>query len=365
MRIAVIGGSVGGLFAAVLLRQAGHDVIVLERSRGGLAGRGAGLVAQEEVYRILASMGRPEVAAVGVVARDRITLDRAGTVVDRQAHPQTQMSWDALYTALRDAFGDEGYRLDAQVSEVHVSEAEARIGLADGSSVVADLVIGADGIGSTIRKSFVQVLPGPRYAGYVAWRFLLPEEDLPVAAELLSGRFSFFHMPGGQALGYLVAGPAGETAPGARRYNCVWYRQVNDLPTLLTDRHGRRHPFSLAPGAVADDVRGRLVEEAAALLPAQFAAVVAAEPSPFVQAIFDMETPTMTEGPLALLGDAAFVVRPHTAMGVAKAAGDAMALASALAEHPLERALASYDVERRRVGKAIANYGRRLGASLG
>jgi 2-polyprenyl-6-methoxyphenol hydroxylase-like FAD-dependent oxidoreductase len=62
---------------------------------------------------------------------------------------------------------------------------------------------------------------------------------------------------------------------------------------------------------------------------------------------------------LALLGDAAFVVRPHTAMGVSKAAGDALAQAD-----DLVTALAAYDEIRRVVGNEIAAHGRRLGASF-
>ena len=86
---------------------------------------------------------------------------------------------------------------------------------------------------------------------------------------------------------------------------------------------------------------------------------------PFVQAIFDFETPRMANGRLALLGDAAFVVRPHTAMGVAKAAGDAIALRRLLSSSSLVAALQSYDIERSKVGTTIAAYGRRLGATLG
>jgi 2-polyprenyl-6-methoxyphenol hydroxylase-like FAD-dependent oxidoreductase len=72
----------------------------------------------------------------------------------------------------------------------------------------------------------------------------------------------------------------------------------------------------------------------------------------------------MTNGRLALLGDAAFVGRPHTAMGVAKAAGDAMALSSALSKAPLKEALEAYERERLPVGAEIAAYGRRLAERL-
>jgi 2-polyprenyl-6-methoxyphenol hydroxylase-like FAD-dependent oxidoreductase len=75
---------------------------------------------------------------------------------------------------------------------------------------------------------------------------------------------------------------------------------------------------------------------------------------PFVQAIFDYETPAMVAGRLALLGDRAFVVRPHTAMGVAKAARDALALRRLLAAQPLGEALAAYALDRMPIGQAIA-----------
>lgn len=73
----------------------------------------------------------------------------------------------------------------------------------------------------------------------------------------------------------------------------------------------------------------------------------AAEDRPSIQGIFDYEAPRMVKGPIALIGDAAFVVRPHTAMGVSKAAGDVMALQRHLAaEDGLDRALAAFERER-------------------
>ena len=65
MRIGIVGGSLGGLFAAALLRADGHEVHVFERAEGGLAGRGAGLVAQHEVFEILRRLGTESIARVG------------------------------------------------------------------------------------------------------------------------------------------------------------------------------------------------------------------------------------------------------------------------------------------------------------
>lgn len=368
LRVAIAGGSLGGLFAAILLRQDGHEVRVFERSAGGLEGRGAGLVPQREVFDILRAIGAEEVVKVGVVARDRITLDRAGGIAHRQVTPQMQLSWDYLYSAVRARLGDADYRLGRAVSHAAQAEAGAVLHFADGSSEAADLVLGADGIGSVVRPVVTAQPSLNRYAGYVAWRGLVPEDALPpAAADGLLDRFAFFMMPGSHILGYSVTGPGGDMQRGARRYNWVWYRRIAeaDLARVLTDGEGRTHPFSLAPGQMPAQGAAGLRADAQRLLPPAFAAAVAAEPTPFVQAIFDYEAPRMATGFMALLGDAAFVVRPHTAMGVAKAAGDALALRRHLRDLPLELALAAYDRERRPAGAAIAAYGQRLGAELG
>jgi 2-polyprenyl-6-methoxyphenol hydroxylase-like FAD-dependent oxidoreductase len=206
------------------------------------------------------------------------------------------------------------------------------------------------------------------YAGYVAWRGLIPETALPAeTATVLSERFAFYHPRGSQMLGYLVPGPGGETAPGQRRYNWVWYRQAAEglaLDRWLTGNDGRLREYSVARGEVPARLRDELVAAAHDLLPTPFAAAVESEPTPSIQAIFDYESTRMVRDRVALLGDAAFVVRPHTAMGVAKAAGDAMALVAALGRLPLEKALFVYEAERLAEGHRIAVYGRELGRPL-
>ncbi|MBP2301851.1 FAD binding domain-containing protein [Azospirillum picis] len=368
LRVRIAGGSVGGLFAAALLRRDGHDVRLYERSSGGLAGRGAGLVGQRDLFALLREVGCEHVADVGVVAWERIFLDRAGTIGHLQRTPQTQISWDHLFRTMRSKVEDGDYVPGRAVRAVEQDADGARLLFEDGGSEEADLVIGADGLGSVVRGAVAGDGSRNVYAGYVAWRGLIPEREVPPEAAVLMNRFAFYEMPRSHALGYLVAGPGGETEAGSRRYNWVWYRPVGeaDLPATLTAADGRRHPFSLAPGQVPPEAAALLRADAAALLPTPFAAVVAAEPRPFVQAIFDYEPPVMASGRVALLGDAAFVVRPHTAMGVAKAAGDALALRRALARHGgVAEALRAYDEERHPANAAIAAYGRRLGATLG
>jgi 2-polyprenyl-6-methoxyphenol hydroxylase-like FAD-dependent oxidoreductase len=133
---------------------------------------------------------------------------------------------------------------------------------------------------------------------------------------------------------------------------------------VLTDSEGRIHPYSLPPGAVSKQARERLVDDAKRLLPRSFSAAVQATVQPFVQGIFDYETERMVSRRVALVGDAAFVVRPHTGMGIAKAAMDAIALRKHLSSGPLGDALHDYEQERVQAGKVIAASGRELGAHL-
>lgn len=367
LRIDIIGGSLAGLFAGALLTRDGHDVTIHERSRHGLAGRGAGLVPQREVFRILQAIGVEHLAHIGVVAQERIFLDRAGGIVQTIREAQTQLSWDVLYEQVVERIMPADYRLGSQLEQVDdQGDGPVTLSFSGGLRAEADLVIGADGIGSVVRKTLAPHHAANRYAGYVAWRGLIPEAALSGPGSLLLERFAFYIAPGDHALGYLVPGPHGETVPGERRYNWVWYRRVaeHDLGALFTDRDGHAHAVSLPRGGLSSERREALRQDALMRLPPPFASAVLAEETPSIQGIYDYEAPMMVGDRLALIGDAAFVVRPHTAMGVGKAAGDVMALRKHLAaEDDLETALARYQGERLPVGREIAALGRRLGAT--
>ncbi|HEX6110725.1 MAG TPA: FAD-dependent monooxygenase [Geminicoccaceae bacterium] len=366
-RVIVAGGSIAGLFAGALLHRRGFAVDVFERSGEALASRGAGIVPHPELFDALAQTGAAIDETAGVPVVGRITLDRDGTVLGEHALPQIMLSWDRLYRSLLEAYPDDRYH-GGRALESFEQDAHGVIAhLADGERVRADWLIGADGIRSSVRRQLLPELE-PGYAGYVAWRALIEESAMsPEARAILGERLAFCLPPGEQMLGYPVSGADEATVAGRRRYNVVWYRPADEraaLPRLLTARNGRRYDLSIPPGQVAPAAVTGLRADAAALLAPCCAEVVLLTEEPFIQAIYDLESPRLVFGRVVLIGDAAFVARPHAGMGVTKAALDALTLAGALAAPDPAAALAQWECQRLRYGRAVVKRARWLGAYL-
>ncbi|MGY4318137.1 FAD binding domain-containing protein [Bradyrhizobium sp. JR3.5] len=367
----VIGGSMAGLFAALLLRREGWNVDVYERIGSELAGRGAGIVTHHELFEVLGRAGiDTEAAAVGIVVPGRRVLDRSGRIVGELGLRQVLTSWGHLYGLLRAALPTEDYHHGKNLVEVTELGDRVVARFSDGSEASADLLIGADGIFSCVRAQLAADIRFA-YAGYVAWRGLVNERDLsPRARAELCDWFAFSLPPGEQMLGYPVAGTKEEMDVGERRFNFVWYRPANadhGLADLLTDIDGVRHELSIPPTKIRSDVIASMRRDAERLLAPQFAEVVRLTPQPFIQAILDLETPRMALGSrTVILGDAAFVARPHVGMGVTKAAADAAALVDALRAHPadLSAALAKFESIRLPFGAAVVRRARHLGAYM-
>ena len=134
---------------------------------------------------------------------------------------------------------------------------------------------------------------------------------------------------------------------------------------MCVDAHGQQHAHSVPPPLIREDLIAQMRREAQAIMPPQFLDCLA-NMRPFFTPIYDFSTPRLVFGRVALVGDAASSARPHMGFGMAKAGGDAQALAAALDAHDdIDTGLAAYDRARQPIGERIMLHGRRLGTHLG
>lgn len=361
----VVGGSLGGLLAATTLRAAGWSVDVFERSPSALDSRGGGIVLQPDVLAAFRFAGVAQGETLGVRSGDRIYLDASDRVVHRTFMPQVQTSWNLLHGAMHAALPPGTVHAGERLVSFRETAGRVTALFDSGRVESADLLVGADGSRSTVRG---QLLPGhdPRYAGYVAWRGLVPESKVPASvAARLGNAFVFQQGPDHLLLEYLVPGEDGSLAEGHRRRNWVWYRRLDreGLARLLTARDGTAHALALPPGMAKEGDVVVLRRDAQALLAPSLQALVLATEAPFVQAIVDLGVPRMRFGATVLTGDAAFVPRPHTAGSTAKAAANALSLAQALRQgmRPTDDNLAPWEEGQLALGRAMGAAGIGMG----
>ena len=364
-RVAVMGGSLGGLTAALLLRDLGCAVDVYERSSSELESRGAGIVVHPVTVRYFSERGGPDIARLSTFAPLRRYLAPDGAVVHQHLRAYRFTAYNTLYRALLDQLGADRYHLGHAIDTVNGEPGGVRFGFAGGGQGRADLLVCADGIASTARSLLVPDAEH-RYAGYVAWRGMAPEQALSGATYArLHDAITYVLLPGHHILVYPIPSPDGEVEVGRRLQNFVWYRNVDagTLEALLTDAAGRRRSLSMPPGAIADRFVDEMRAAAERELPPAVAEVVVKAPQPFVQVVVDVTVGRMVQGRACLVGDGAFTVRPHTAAATAKAAADGWALADRLAgaAGDVDAALAAWEPGQLELGGRLLARARDLG----
>lgn len=334
----VAGAGIGGLATAVALRRSGWRVTVLERSVGW-GEVGAGITMFENALRALDELG------AGTAARRAGLRLRAGGVRKPygswllripEGDAESGVSFCALHRAdlhriLRKVLGPEHVITGAEVRAVRSEDESARVSYERNGSeqeLVADLVVGADGVRSTVRGCLHPRYPGPVARGYVAWRGVAEFPGREDRVEVTWGRDDEF---GIVALGdeqvYWFA-----TCPSAAR------AERGDHREDVLQRFGSWH----AP--IGDLVR--------------------ASGDPVLRhEVVDLSTPLprMACGRVALLGDAAHAATPDMGQGAAMALEDAVVLGAELVEQDVPSALENYDRQRRPRNERIVRRSRWAG----
>ena len=367
-RAIIVGGSLGGLLTGHQLRSIGWDVDIFERTADDLADRGAGIGTHPALFTAMRRAGLSLDISDCTAPRSYICLDKDNRLVHEAPARRTMTAWSRLYRPLRDNLPAGSYHNGMHLERIETEERGVTAIFADGSRVAADLLIGADGFRSTVRAQMLPALK-PAYAGYVAWRALVPEGDLSPATWAAIKDIYVFCVPEGELLvSYAVPTRDEDRAKGGLSYNIVWYRPASSetLADFCTDASGQSHEFSIPPPLIRPQVISQMRASAQALLAPPMVNVIERAEQPFFQPIYDLASPRLTIGRVVLLGDAAFVARPHVGAGVTKAALDAMCLADSIraAGDNIDVALTHYDYNQRQLGDWCVARGRHMGMRI-
>ena len=306
-----------------------------ERSGVELVGRGAGITTHPELLEALEASGAGT-QDLGIEVPKRIALDRQGRVTDERPLRQILTSWDRLQRLLRATIDPAHYHLGWKFERVDQDERGVRVQFSGGRVEHADILIGGDGIRSGVRAQVAPELQ-PIYAGYYIWRGAPNEADLaPQTLREIFPYFVFYWPKRQQVITYPISGFNDDLQPGPPP---LQFHLVSRRRRRADERHVRRRTRRAARvlGAAAAhpqrpdraDAHGRARHHAADVL----LDCVMKIQQPFITPIYDFTAPSIVFGRVAMVGDAATSARPHMGFGVAKAGGDAMALARALRDH--------------------------------
>ena len=329
--IAVIGAGIGGLTLGLALRKHGIDVQIFEQAPE-LAEVGAAVALAANGTRILQDLGLgTELAAVSVVPSElvyrgwsdasRLVTHPVGDWYEREfGAPFWGIHRANLQRGLAAAWGTENLHLGKSLVALQGHGSETELTFADGSTVMADLVIGADGIRSRVRKWITNV--EPVYSGTSGFRGLVPRSAIP-------------NLPDPDAVQFWMG-------PNAH----VLHYAVGDTINFLAVVEGPERWES--EGSVGHAATGELATAFRDWHPAVRAMIDAVPQSPRWGLFALPPLNRWSKGRVVLLGDAAHAMLPHHGQGANQTLEDAAVLADCLAEDPdVFTAIAKYERLRR------------------
>jgi 2-polyprenyl-6-methoxyphenol hydroxylase-like FAD-dependent oxidoreductase len=336
----VVGAGIGGLSAAIALRQAGWNIRVFERAESPRE-LGFGLALAPNAMAALHELGVADVVSARAFMPRRGEFRRPdGTILKRIALPPHVVGGPlyialrpALHGALLEAVTPEAITLNARAIGFDHRASGVTLRLADGSSVDGDLLVGADGIDSAVRRTLHPEESPPRPAGVIAVRGATHD-----AIDRLSALDAIAYLGRGIESMVLRASATG----------IYWF-------------------FSLARELVPAGVTNpsEILRSIAPSFDDTFRAITFAASDLRADEVADRDPlPSWGQGTVTLLGDAAHPMLPHTGQGAAQAIIDAVSLGQALkTATSIESALRSYETDRRPKTAAWVKKGRRT-ASL-
>ena len=335
--IAIVGGSVAGTMAGILLSRAGHDVAIYERSQTGLTGRGGGVTTSRTVLEQMKAADILDAdfpsAPYAELQLSKITDDtrRFGHSPLRLPLDMRCVHWSGMWENMRKRIPDSLYHNGMQVTAAEHHGDGARLTFSDQTTRDADLVLFADGYNSLGRRI---MYPDAAlvYRGYTVWRGVVPERDIEPSAQLrIHPRFSL-KQKAGSFISYLIPNRAGSVEPGDRLFNwaCYFPLAADELSEFMYDRHGAPRVGSIPAGYMREEQDSALKAMIRDNLPDYYADVVSRSTDNQIQQIYTCDIPAYAVGRLCLMGDAGAMVPPLTGAGVFKGFTNARDLTAAL-----------------------------------
>jgi 2-polyprenyl-6-methoxyphenol hydroxylase-like FAD-dependent oxidoreductase len=344
MRAIVIGAGIGGLSAAIALRRAGVETLVFERARE-LKEIGAGLSLTANATKALNGLGLTDalrgieipigVAEIRTWQGEVLSRIPAWQLDEKVGARSAAVHRADLQGALLRELGDEAVRLGAACRGFEQEGEGVRAFFDDGTEERADLLVGADGLRSTIRRGLLGD-GDPRYAGYTAWRAVVAPED--------------------------------ELVPADEAWE-VWGRGVRFICTQIgrgrvywaVSKNAPEGEHDVSTGAAKD----ALLELCAGWLEPVEELIAATEKAAILRTdIYDRDPVRKRwgKGRVTFLGDAAHPMTPDLGQGACQAIEDAVALVECLEEREnIEAALELYEARRTRRTAALVRGSRRVG----
>ena len=325
--VIIVGGSLSGLTFALACAKRGICTRVLERIKGPHQSGGALGVDRQLLMR--------------VVGLDTFN-DDATSVFPVLTRHRNAASWDAVYGWLRELVHQHNSITLAEgitISEVVQNAQLATAIMSDGQRFDAAIIVGADGYRSVVRGEINPEASYGSYAGYLLWRGMVQEENMPCGTVWPNGNdgAAFITTSGSRLIAYPVAGQTNTLDPGRRQICFTWYDYSRDI--LLQAQNclsSTRHVLgSLARENIPKEVFDDLREQAARIWPEPWRAFVVHaldRQDIFATPVAEYFPTRLHRGRLAVIGDAAHVVSPVTGKGFRAGVLDAEALADRLAQ---------------------------------
>ena len=363
MKIGIVGGSIAGCSAAILLRKEGHDIRVFERSNKALVGRGGGIGTTPTLMHQIREDGLIkgdfayfQINKMPFVGKGKTTepYGRTAWAMPMNFHV---FQWNELWKKLRANVPDECYRAGIKIVDARSIEGgKVELTTELDERLHFDLVLFADGYNS-MGRGILFPKKKLEYRGYVLWRGLLPESEMKAASPLKDEilRLSYDNEPGHNVV-YFIPNENGSIKEGERVFNWAAYVAIPDaeLSELMTDRNGKVRFGTLPPGNLTKENEKNLKSFLSKNIPYHYAEVVNKTQDSYIQVIYTLDLDSYRKDRMCLIGDAGIFVPPFTGSGVFKGYNNVKDLVNCLKENSnLEDALNQWSNMQLQSGKRL------------